>query len=245
MKNYVLASLIALAASQAAGCIISSGDDSGSDAFISATWQLRNEATNTTTGCPSGYDTAALYNQPIDAAGNNAGAVIVDLFDCAAGAGTSAPLPPTLYLTWIEITTHTNTGAPYAKSLSAPVDVTVSDKTFNAQILNDGGYFQLDWNLVGGTSNQSLTCASAQATGVEAIGTDVTNGSNSNSDIFNCEDHTGVSAGYLAGTYTVAVHALGAGDANIGSAPDLVNKSIRPQNQVTDLGTIMIPITGK
>ena len=123
--------------------------------------------------------------------------------------------------------------------------MTLQDATFSAQILNDGGYFQLDWNLVGASSNSALTCASANATGVEAIGTDITNGNNSNSDIFDCEDHTGVSAGYVAGTYTVAVHALGAGDANIGSAPDLVNKAIRTQNQVTDLGTITIPITGK
>ena len=103
MKKLVLASLIALAASQAAGCIITSGDDTGSDAFISATWQLRSEATNTQATCPPGFDTAALYNQPVDANGNNAGPVIVDLFNCADGAGTSAPLAPTTYLTWVEI----------------------------------------------------------------------------------------------------------------------------------------------
>jgi hypothetical protein len=245
MKKFVLASLIALAASQAAGCIIESGDDDpGEYAYVSATWQLKNEATNQTTTCPTGYDTAALYNQPIDANGNNTGAVIVDLFNCSAGAGTSAPLPPTMYLTWIEITDHNNDNV-YAQSLSAVVDVTVSDKTFNAQILNDGGYFQLDWALVGATSNASLSCSQAGAAGgVELIGTDVSNANNSNSDIFDCEDHTGVTAGYVAGTYTLSVAALNASEASIGTAPTLTNKVIQPQNAVTDLGTVNIPITG-
>ena len=72
MKRFVLASLIALAASQAAGCIITSGDDTGDDAFVSATWQIRSEATNSETTCPPTFDTAALYNQPVDSAGNNA-----------------------------------------------------------------------------------------------------------------------------------------------------------------------------
>ena len=243
MKKLVLASLIALAASQAAGCIITSGDDS-SDAYISANWQLKNVATNQTTPCPAGYDTAAVYNQPTDSAGSPVGQPIIDLFDCAAMSGTTAPLPPTTYLTWVEITTRTNTSAPYAKSLSAPVDVTVSDKTFSAQILNDGGYFQLQWGLVGANTNAPLTCAQAGAGGVEAVGTDVSTPSNSNSDIFDCGDKYGVTAGYRSATYTVSVAALGAGDASIGTAPALTNKAIPERNGVTNLGNIQIPITG-
>ena len=244
MKKLVLASLIALAASQAAGCIITSGDDTGENAFVSATWQLRSEATNTQVTCPPTFDTAALYNQPVDANGNNAGPVIIDLFNCADGSGTSAPLPPTTYLTWVEIANTNNTNV-YAKSLSAPVDVTVSDKTFNTQILVDGGYFQLQWQLQGASSNAPLTCAQANAAGgVEAVGTDVSDPNNSNSDIFTCEDKYGVTAGYTAGTYTVSVAALNANDASIGTAPTLTNKVIQDKNQVTNLGTITIPITG-
>jgi hypothetical protein len=244
MKKLVLASLIALAASQAAGCIITSGDDTGDDAFVSATWQLRSEANNTQAPCPPTFDTAALYNQPIDANGNNAGPVIVDLFNCADGTGTSAPLPPTTYLTWVEIANHNNTDT-YAKSLSAVVDVTVSDKTFNTQILVDGGYFQLQWQLQGQSTNAPLTCAQAGAAGgVEAVGTDVSNANNSNSDIFDCEDKYGVTAGYTMGTYTVSVAALNSSDASIGTAPALTNKVIQDANQVTNLGTITIPITG-
>jgi hypothetical protein len=237
--------LIALVASQAAGCIIESGDDDdgGEFALVSATWSVRSAVSNSDVGCPPGYDTAALYNQPVDANGNNVGAVVVDLFNCADGAGTSAPLDPGLYLTWVEIANHDNTDV-FAQSLSAFVDVTVSDKTFNAQILADGGYFKLAWDLVGDTTGDSLTCAEAAATGVEAIGTDVSDANNSNSDIFDCEDFSGITAGYAAGTYTVSVAALGAGDASIGTAPALTNQVISDHNEVTDLGMINIPIDG-
>ena len=244
MKRFVLASLIALAASQAAGCIITSGDDTGDDAFVSATWQIRSEATNSETTCPPTFDTAALYNQPVDSAGNNAGPVIIDLFNCSAKAGTSAPLPATTYLTWVEIT-NTNNTSVYAKSLSAYVDVTVSDKTFNTQILVDGGYFQLAWNLQGASTNAPLTCAQANAAGgVELVGTDVSNANNSNSDMFDCEDQRGITAGYTEGAYTLSVAALNASDQSIGTAPALTNKVIQDANRVTDLGTVTIPITG-
>ncbi|HEX5061934.1 MAG TPA: hypothetical protein VFV99_21345 [Kofleriaceae bacterium] len=245
MKKLVLASLIALAASQAAGCIITSGDDdTGENAFVSATWKLRSEKTNTDVPCPPTFDTAALFNQPIDANGNNAGPVIVDLFNCADTAGTSAALPPTTYLTWVEIQ-NSNGSNTYAKSLSAVVDVTVSDKTFNTQILVDGGYFQLQWQLQGASTNAALTCAQANAAGgVETVGTDVSDPNNSNSDIFDCEDQYGVTAGYTMGTYTVSVAALNSSDASVGTAPALTNKVIQDKNQVTNLGTITIPITG-
>jgi hypothetical protein len=243
MKRFVLASLIALAASQAAGCIISSGDDGGENAYITATWSVRSEATNSEVTCPPNGTTAALYNQPVDGNGNNAGPVIIDLFNCSDKSGTSAPLPPTRYLTWIELANDNNTSR-YAQSLSAYVDVTTSDKTFSAQILVDGGYFQLAWNLQGASTNAALSCAQAAADGVEAIGTLVSNPNVSNSDIFPCEDHSGITAGYTQGTYTVSVAALNTADQSIGTAPALTNRTIEAPNKVTDLGTITIPITG-
>jgi hypothetical protein len=236
--------LIALAASQAAGCIITSGDDS-EDAFITANWQLASIADNQNVSCPPGYDTAALYNQPIDQAGNSIGSPVIDLFDCVNKRGTSAPLEPGLYLSWIEIANHDNTSV-FAKSLSAPVDTTFDDKSFDAQILVDGGYFQLGWDLVDAATNAPLSCAQAGATnGVEAIATDVSTPSNSASDQFDCEeglDSYVVTAGYLAATYTISVAALGANEASIGTAPEITNKRILDKNQVTNLGTVIIPI---
>jgi hypothetical protein len=126
------------------------------------------------------------------------------------------------------------------------VDVTVSDKSFNAQILNDGGYFYLAWNLFGASTNADLTCATAGAIGgVEAIGTDVSNSANSNSDQFDCEDLASYTAGYRAGTYTVSVAALNAADQAIGPATNLTNKVIGTHNAITNLGTVEIAIDGK
>ena len=245
MKRFVLASLIALTVSQAAGCIIESGDDTGDDggdfALVSATWSLRSEATNSAASCPPTFDTAALYNQPVDSAGNNVGPVVVDLFNCSDGAGTSAPLEPGLYLTWVEIANHDNTDV-YAKSLSAFVDVTTADKTFNTQILVDGGYFQVQWGLVDSATSAPLTCAEAGADGVESIGSLVSNPSDANSDIFDCEDGFGITAGYVEGTYTVSVHALDAANLQLGDSVVLDNEVITAPNEVTDLGTVMVPI---
>jgi hypothetical protein len=244
MKNLVvLAGLIAAAST---GCIISS-DSGSSQAHVGATWTIKSIVSGAELGCPSGYDTAALYDQPVDSAGNPAGTLVIDLFDCAAGAGTSAPLPPTTYETHIEITNSTNTGTPYYTTVPAIVDVTDTDATYQTDILDDGGYFKFAWNLQGETSQQPLDCAAAGVTGsssgIESVVT-VTNGSMMKTDQFTCEDGEGVTAGFPAGSYTVSVDAFTSAG-SIGTAPTLANKMIQPQNAVTDLGTITIPITGK
>jgi cysteine-rich repeat protein len=216
----------------------------GAGATITASWTFRNEATGTTTGCPAGFDTVALYNQEVTSAGLTIGSPIIDLFDCATGSGASAPLPPTTFKTWIEVT-NTNNTSQYATSTVAFVDVSVSDKSFSAQILNDGGYFYFQWSLIGASSNADLTCAQAGAAGgIEAIATDVSDGSNSATDRFTCEDLSAYSAGYRAATYTFSVSALNAADQSIGTAPALTNKTIAIHNAITNLGLIEIPITG-
>lgn len=245
MKNLVLGSLIALTASQAAGCIIESNDPP-EDAYITASWTFRNEASGTTTGCPAGANTVALYNQATDGAycdplDPGAGDTCIDLFDCVAGSGISSELRPTEYLSWIEVTTGTG-GSVYATSASAYVDVTVQDKSFAAQILNDGGYFQFAWQLYGATSNNDLTCAAAPG-GVDLTAT-VSGGSFSNSDVFDCADGSGITAGYPAASYTVSVSALNNADQAVGVAPEITNAVILDRNRFTNLGTVEIPITG-
>ena len=216
----------------------------GGNASVTASWTFRNEATNTTTGCPTGYDTVALYNQEVTAAGTQIGSPIIDLFDCAVGTGTSAPLPAALFKGWIEVT-NTNNTSTYATSTVASLDLTTSNKSFNAQILNDGGYFLLAWTLYGASTNADLTCAEAGAAGgVEAIATDVSDSSNSATDRYSCEDGSAYTAGYRAASYTVSISALNGSSQPIGTAPALTNKVIGTHNAVTNLGTIEIPITG-
>lgn len=246
MKNLVLGSLIAIAATQAAGCVIES--DSGETATVSATWSFRNEASGTATGCPAGYDTVALYNQALDGdycdpTTPATGATCIELFDCTALAGVSAPLRPTVYKTWLEVTDHNNSST-YAQSTEADVDVTFSDKTFSAQILNDGGYFLFGWNIVAASNNAPLSCADDPG-GVSIVATDVADTNYFHDDDFDCEDGADYTAGYRAGTYTVSVAALDASNNPIGQAPALTNKVIGTHNAITNLGTINIPISGR
>jgi hypothetical protein len=248
MKNLVLGSLIALTATQAAGCIIESNGGT-EDAFITANWTFQNISNGTTTGCPAGFNTVALYNQATDGGycdpfDPGAGSTCIDLFDCVNGTGLSSELRPTEYLSWIEVTSGGG-GSVYAKSASAYVDVTVADKSFSAQILNDGGYFQFAWNLYGAQSNADLTCAqaglNASATAgikLQAILTTATTG---DSDIFDCEDGSGITAGYVAGSYDVLIDAVDPDP--VGSAP-AISAVLGPQNDFENLGTVEIPITG-
>lgn len=238
MKNLVLGSLFAALASQAAGCVITSGSD---DAVITASWSIQN-VDGTQTGCPPTFNTAAVYSQPVNSLLQPVGSPIIDLFDCADGIGNTAPLPPDIYQVWVEITTGSG-GQVYAKSLSAIVDVIDSDKTIATSILNDGGYFLLTWDLVDGVTNAPMECSDDPAIdGVGVLSTSVSNANNAFDDRFNCEDHYGVTGGLLQGAYTVEVAAINTAGASLGSAPVLTNRVIDGQNQVTDLGNIIIPV---
>ncbi len=256
MKNLVLGTMIAAAASQAAGCIISSSTDEG---HIRATWQLANiSSTGATsaTSCPPGYDTAALHTvaaspdgTALDACTSINSNCYIDLFNCSDGSGVSAALPAQNYLTWVEITDSTGANL-YATSTSAFVDITNVDKTFSTEILNNGGYFLVRWSLVGEQSNAPLSCsqtAAATSAGgsVETTAT-IAGTTQAFSDKFNCEDHFDYSAGLPADTYVVTIDALNSADQALSSQSLTYNNAIiGNQNQITDLGHAVIPIAGQ
>jgi hypothetical protein len=241
MKNIVLGTLIAAAASQAAGCVISSDDS----ATVRATWAVVSLPGNTEVGCPPGTTTASLYSQESDADGTviPGGEMYIDKFNCEDGAGTSAPMVPSIYRSWVQL--EDDSGASvYAKTIEVLLDVRSQDKQLDTQILANGGYFELSWDLVGKVSGNPLSCGQAGADGVENLATDVNSPSNAKSDIFNCADGFGITAGIPEGTYTISVSAL-QGQAAVGVAPALTNKRILSPNKVTDLGTVQIPIDGQ
>lgn len=242
MKNLVLGSLIATAAGT--GCIIEPGNscpvESGN---MTANWTVKDAASGAATACPAGYPTAALYSQAVQPNGQPVGAPVTDLFDCDCGTGTTQ-LAPGLYDMWIEIATDTNSST-FAKSSIARVDLTNGGPaSFSVQILANGGYMALTWGLVGKQSQATLTCAQAGADGISLIGTDVSNSSNSNEDVFQCDDYAGVTAGYLQGTYTVSATAL-AGEANIGETQTKTGVVVGDRNKTTDIGNVIIPVIGK
>jgi hypothetical protein len=257
MKNLVLGTMIAAAASQAAGCIISSSTDEG---HIRATWTFQNisqTGQTNTTSCPPGYDTAALHTvaaspdgTALDACTSINSNCYIDLFNCSDGSGVSASLPAQNYLTWVEIT-DTNGANTYATSTSAFVDITNVDLTYSTEILNNGGYFLLRWSLQGEQSGAPLTCsetAAAKSAGgsVETIATLASNNMGF-TDRFDCEDHFDYSAGLPEGVYSISVDALDSQDRALSSQSNIINNALigTQPNDITDLGHVIIPIAGQ
>jgi hypothetical protein len=239
MKNLATGSLFALIASAAAGCIIQ--DNTGyEDATITAKWSFLNLANETVTGCPIGFNTVRLVSQPIDRDFQAVGEPFIDLFDCVDGRHPSALLPPDIYQVWVEVTNNRETEL-YAQSTSTIIDVIERDATFEATILNDGGYFLFDWALLGETSNARLSCGEA-GTGTVSILTTLNGTTEGHDELFECGSGSGLTSGRLNGSYTISVAALDANDRSIGTAPALTNKAILDRNRVTDLGVVTIPI---
>ena len=233
--------LLALLATQAAGCVYyADGEGVYEDALITGEWSFVNIATNTTTACPAGFGTVRMISQPVDTRLQAVGQPFVDLFDCVDGRHTSAYLPPDVYEVWLEVMDDRGSQM-YAQSTSKIVDVIEQDALFSAQILNDGGYFLLDWQLRGETSNALLSCDGVG--GIELTAT-LASSTQALADTFDCRDGSGLTAGLRAGSYTLSLSANDAGDRSLGAA-SAQTKSIRDRNQVTDLGLITIPITGR
>jgi hypothetical protein len=233
MKTFVLASLIAVSAT---GCVIS--DDSAT-AHIGATWTIRTLA-NPDIGCYPGFNTATVNNQAVDSNGNAVGPLIQDLFDCADGGGTSSALPANTYMTWIAIQDDSMTHT-YAQSTPAFLDVTDVDLSYSAEIFDDAGYFQLQWDLIEANSQAPVTCADAGASNVEIL-VNLSGTMSMDMDQYPCDDGFAVSKPFAAGTYTVSVDAFNAS----GQVSDSVVKgdqTINDHNKITDLGTAIIPIT--
>jgi hypothetical protein len=242
MKKLVLGSLLAVLVSQAAGCIITSSDD----AVISASWSLQTTAGQQLT-CPPGTTTAAVYAQAVDLDYRLVGTPFIDLFDCDDHFGNSAPLPPDVYQVWVELTSEGG-GNVYATSTSLNessatddyfVDVLDFDQTFKTTILEDGGYFQFDWDLRN-AANQPITCGGVAK--VAILSTSVTNQNMSFDDRFPCEKQYGLTGGLLNGGYTLEVSAANAGGQGLGPQTEILNRPIAPKNKVTDLGTVMVRV---
>ena len=241
---------IGMLAAQAGGCVIHTTDRDGSGvvgddvATISTRWTLRNMADGAATPCPAGFDTVELIARPVDDTGAPTGPQIVDLFDCNDGLGESTELVPDVYQAWIEVRSH-DLSALYAQSLSQIFDVRKLNQTFFTDILNDGGYFQLSWALVGKTTGQPVDCADLNGlTTIHAVSVNAMDATRVYDDQLACSDHTAVTSGILQGSYTITIGAEAAqGPAS--SVRALSDQQIAGQNHITDLGLITISVDGR
>ncbi|MBA3453451.1 MAG: hypothetical protein H0T42_10200 [Deltaproteobacteria bacterium] len=229
---------MAVVVSQAAGCIITSGGEEY--ATITANWSLKQEATGQTLACPPGITTATIYSQPVDTAFQPVGRAILDLHDCNDNAGRTDPLPPDVYQVWIELTNGSG-GTVYARSLSAFVDVIDVDKTFSTTILNDGGYFQFDWNLVDAATNAPMRCSDEPAI-ANIVAASMSSTTNFVDTRFPCSDGTGITKGMVAGNYTVEFRAEDSAARPLSPAPTVRTGTILDLNRVTDLGSITVRV---
>jgi hypothetical protein len=237
MKKLVLGALLVVASST--GCTVSGGT---SDSLVTVQWRFTHLADNSPRSCPQGFATASIVSQSIDPITHRGtGVTIVDQFNCADLEGTIS-LPDDTYLVWVQIESDDGSQI-YTKSAQTFVDTSFGDATIDVNILDDGGYFFLTWDLVDAVTEAALTCNEAGLTGdaaVESLATIAGNSSFLVTDKFTCEDHFGTTGALLAGTYTVSVEAT-VNDLSVGTAP-AITETITAPDGLTDLGHILIPI---
>lgn len=242
MKNLVLSSLLfAAVVSQTTGCIISSGEE----ATLTAEWSFHTVnpqgMLSPENNCPPGFSEVELHMQELDAADRPIGPAIVDAFDCQSRVGFS-PLDPAVYEAFLVVID--DNGDVYADTLSTIVDLTDSDKTFKAEIVDNGGYFKVAWDLRDEQNGTALSCRDvARLDGIE-INATLAGSSAATNDQFDCENGVDFTAAVMAGNYVVSVNAFedGTPDKLLGEPTTLNNKVMRDRNQVTDLGTVMIRV---
>lgn len=224
----------ALSVSTMSGCILVDDDDEppvSTDKTLSVSWSL-SDISGSPVACPPGFDTLQVISDS-----QNGLPQIQDLFDCATGTGTTDPFPQGDYVVRARIT-NSNASQVYAESLPYSVSL-VSNASVTFPFVSDGGYFLLGWTI-GGMPAQT-GCAGASATSVSILST-ISNSTTGIEDLFDCGTGYNYTSALAQGTYEVSVSALNAQDLAVGVAPLLQSQPILPQNQVTDLGTVDIPL---
>lgn len=240
MRRLVLILGVALVASQAAGCIISSGDDddTGDLGFIKADWDF-STAAGGTLNCPATFQTAK-----VEARGTEN---IDDLFDCDAFTGTS-PDGHIIGNYDVKIIIADIDGAGneldrYGESLTFDVDLVPGDVLVDETFIDDGGRFILTVDLTDGGA--ATTCAGG---GVDAIGITATGtGANVFTDDIPCGDAEAggaISTPALSDTYaSVALQSLdAAGNPTGATATNIPNVTLGEPNDYQDLGTADVEI---
>lgn len=232
MKKLVLGSLaFAALASQTTGC-------STSDEFatVDATWEIVELNADSTIAreleCDVDITTVALHNQPITPSGAPNGDAFVDLFDCDAHVGSSAPLPPTVYQTFLSATNESGTEV-FADSLAVDLDVRDVDLQYDVDFLDNGGYFDIGWRLK--DADGFFNCN--EQPGLENVDVVLTFLDNNKliAKEVKCDLGSVLSQGLHEGPYSISLSAIdrASGDP-IGKSP-AVEKTINFQNAVTQV----------
>ena len=256
MKALLLGTLITAGVG---GCVIEGDHHHGGGggdgaALLTAHWELKNIDTQALTTCPTGFNTGNIITQAIDSAGNQIGPPQNDLFDCEDHVDTIA-IDPGLYAVSVAIENrdgNANLISSYQTSLSDTVDLTVSDGSYDTQILNDGGRATFAWDLVGATTQSALPCTALGNGDIQSISTDMADATHVFDHDFVCENNSVPVAGpaalqgdleLTAGTWTMQINAF-QGDASLS---DVITKTVQmgQPDDLQDLGVVTLHIAGK
>lgn len=242
MKRLILSALVLGAATQAAGCIITSDDDPTGSASVN--WQPLtvdfNSGATLNANCPSGGDTAVVFSQPV---GAPAGDAYLDKFDCADISGNAQQLPVGEYEIYVEITNSAETQL-FAQSGSTFVDIVEGGvATVNAAMYIDQGFYQLDWQL--SAAGSSATCADVDGENGVSIVATVSGGTNFVDTVLDCEEGLGVATltdpmPLTEAGYTVVASLLNQDDISIGDSEEIVGPGLEIGNTALDIGTATI-----
>lgn len=253
MKKLVLSALLLGVLSQAAGCIIVSGDDSTGSANVA--WNLRsfNDSTGQviTAGCPAGANRAVIYALPEGQAADP----YEDRYFCSDGAGTAADLPVGRYTMWVRLTDDAYVNR-FAESASQIVDITKGGSAivpaYDIQV--DHAYYQLSWSLHPG-GGAAVPCSSvATENGVSIMASDAGGGPFLET-LVDCEEGLAPlstisrplpSALGNGRQYTIDVTLLNQQDQVIGTIPTpilpSVDRALDYGNKFVDLGIVNITV---
>ena len=244
MKNLVLSALLFAGLTQAAGCIITSDDTSGTGTGdVDVSWELLSSdlAGNAIpSACPAGADTIEIHSQRLS---DNQS--FTDKFLCNASGGIADRLPTGQYAVWIRIT-DTAGVTMFAESSSRIVDVVDNATTpVTIDIFTDRAFFQATWNL---TQGGVISCAAAGAGKMSVLAT-VTGGANGfDDDRLNCTDGEAGKPAFttlpvpIGTTYTVVIAALNSVGESIGDSAALTGRALDYGNKYENLGVVAVPI---
>lgn len=236
MKNLVLSALVAAVASQAAGCIIIADDNEPDPTFdnqISATWNYKRVGV-TQQGCPGANGVRLMVKS------ETTGVTDAVVFNCSQKILVDY-FPNDRYSIWVEITANNQ---PYAKSVAVQTDIFDKDVSLTFDIHEDKGYFQASWSLTRKSNGALLTCA--QVPGLSKMTLDTVRQGTTipvNSPM-DCEPGNGFTQALETGFHTGTYYALNAQGQALNAPVNRPSLEILPRNQVTVLGSVVIPIDG-
>ena len=165
----------------------------------------------------------------------------IALFDCEDEEASVEDIPPGELLVYLEAR---NGSTPIAQTFSEIVDVTDEDKIIDFTFYSDGGYFYLQWDLVGATTGSPLTCTSVpRLDGIGLIAT-LSGTAVAIDQEFDCDPQENTTDVLENGEYVLDIDAIDMNNQSIGTT-DAVTATLSGLNQVVDIGLVTISITGQ